>query len=108
MNDSSGVLDAVPLLTVLVPAFNAEGYRHRALEGVVGTAGVEVVIVDDGSTDTTGLLADHWAARHPEAVRVIHQPNRGHGGAINAGLAAARGAFLKVLDADDWLDAASL
>ena len=108
MNDSSGMLDDVPLLTVVVPAFNAEGYLHRALEGVVGTAGVEVVILDDGSTDTTGLLADHWAARHPEAVRVIHQPNRGHGGAINAGLAAARGAFLKVLDADDWLDAASL
>lgn len=108
MNDSSVMLDGVPLLTVVIPAFNAEAHLHRALEGVVGEPGVEIVVVDDGSTDGTGRLADDWAARHPETVRVIRQPNRGHGGAINAGLAAAAGTFLKVLDADDWVDRASL
>lgn len=108
MTHHSAMLERVPLLTIVVPAYNAEAYLNRALEGLAGTDGVEVVVVNDGSTDRTGQFADVWAARHPETVHVIHQPNRGHGGAINAGLAQARGTFLKVLDADDWLDLPSL
>jgi hypothetical protein len=108
MTSSSVMLEHVPLLTLVVPAYNAEAYLNRALEGIATTDRVEVVIVDDGSTDRTGQFADVWAARHPDTVRVVHQPNRGHGGAINAGLAQARGTFLKVLDADDWLDLPSL
>lgn len=108
MSGSSTRVDAVPLLTIVVPAYNAEAYLVRALSGLDAVEGVEVVIVDDGSTDLTGAIADEWAGRHPEQVRVVHQENRGHGGAVNAGLAAARGLFLKVLDADDWLDVPSL
>lgn len=98
----------MPLLSIVVPAYNAQAYLDRALAGLETVDGVEVVIIDDGSTDGTGVLADRWAARHPERLRVVHQVNRGHGGAINAGLDAARGVFLKVLDADDWLDIPSL
>ncbi|MCT9821229.1 glycosyltransferase family 2 protein [Microbacterium sp. W1N] len=108
MISSSGWLEDVPLLTVVVPAYNAEAYLGRSLDELGTVDGLEVVIVDDGSTDRTGTLADAWAARNPRSVRVVHQRNRGHGGAINAGLAVARGAFLKVLDADDWLDIPSL
>ena len=97
-----------PLLTVVVPAYNAEPHLGRALEGLDAVSGIEVVIIDDGSTDRTLAVAEHWAAQSPGYLRVIHQDNRGHGGAINAGLAAARGEFLKVLDADDWLDIPSL
>ncbi|WDG19428.1 glycosyltransferase family 2 protein [Microbacterium sp. Clip185] len=97
-----------PALSIVVPAFNAEAYLGRALSELDAVAGVEVIVVDDGSTDATGALADDWAARRPATRRVIHQPNRGHGGAINAGVAEARGAFVKILDADDWLDIASL
>ncbi|WP_433675857.1 glycosyltransferase family 2 protein [Microbacterium gorillae] len=104
----SGTLSGVPLLTIVVPAYNADAYLNRAMGAIVGMAGVEVIVVNDGSTDRTGRLADVWAARYPDSVRVVHQANAGHGGAINAGLAAARGDFLKVLDADDWLDEASL
>lgn len=98
-----------PLLTIVVPAYQAAEYLDRAV-GALARADlpVEVVIVDDGSSDETGRIADGYAAAHPERFRVVHQDNRGHGGAINAGLAAARGLYTKVLDADDWLDQAAL
>jgi hypothetical protein len=104
MSLASARVDRVPLLTVVVPAYNAAAYLGRALDGLGAFDGLEVIIVDDGSTDRTGELADAWAARHPERLRVIHQVNRGHGGAINTGVEHATGTYVKVLDADDWLD----
>lgn len=99
----------VTLLTLVVPAFNAQGYLTRALEPLRRITGdVEVIIVDDGSTDATGEIADGYASARPDVFRVIHQENKGHGGAINTGLAAARGRYLKVLDADDWLSVPAL
>jgi glycosyltransferase involved in cell wall biosynthesis len=68
---------------------------------------LEVVVVDDGSHDSTGALAETFAVKQV-GFKVIRQPNLGHGGAINTGLAAARGQFAKVLDADDWFDRAAL
>ncbi|WP_233441229.1 glycosyltransferase family 2 protein [Microbacterium paludicola] len=103
----------MPRLTVVIPAYNAAEYLHRALEPLVAFSDahpgvVEVIVVDDGSRDGTGALADAYAVRAPGAIRVIHQDNAGHGGAINAGVAAASGRYLKVLDADDWLDPTAL
>lgn len=99
---------APALLTVVVPAYNAQDYLHRALDPLRSTADIEVIVVDDGSVDATARIADRYAARWPERFRVIHQSNAGHGGAINAGVRAATGTYLKVLDADDWLDADAL
>lgn len=96
------------LLTIVVPAYNAQDYLRRALEPLRAAEGVEVIVVDDGSTDATARIADEYVARWPGRYRVIHQENAGHGGAINAGVRAARGTYLKVLDADDWLDASAL
>jgi glycosyltransferase involved in cell wall biosynthesis len=97
-----------PLLTIVVPAYDAAAYLARALDPLIGVQRIEVIVVDDGSHDDTGALADRYAFEHPDTFRVIHQRNRGHGGAIGAGVAAARGAYLKVLDADDWLDVPAL
>ncbi|MEV7691782.1 glycosyltransferase family A protein [Microbacterium sp. NPDC089189] len=98
-----------PLLSVVVPAYNTAQYLRRALDPLTrARADVEVVVVDDGSTDATGPLADIYAARHPDRIRVVHQDNGGHGAAIEAGIAHARGRYLKVLDADDWLDDSAL
>lgn len=108
MTTETGGDGAATLLTIVIPAYNASAYLERAVEGLDEVDGIEVVVVDDGSTDRTGQLADRWAAAHPDRFRVIHQANRGHGGAINAGLADARGEFFKVLDADDWFDIPSL
>ncbi|WP_199732064.1 glycosyltransferase family 2 protein [Cellulomonas triticagri] len=96
---------ASPVLSVVVPAYNAEGYLARALDTLVGWGpDVEVVVVDDGSTDGTAALAHTYVDRYPGEVRLLRKPNGGHGSAINTGLDHARGAYLKVVDADDWLD----
>ena len=95
---------SVPLLTVIVPAYNSEDYLDRALTTLVGYGDeLEVIIVNDGSKDRTAEIADEWASRYP-SVKVIHQENKGHGGAVNAGLAAATGTHVRVVDSDDWLD----
>ena len=95
---------STPLLTVIVPAYNSEDYLDRALTTLVGYGDeLEAIIVNDGSKDRTAQIADEWAARYP-SVKVIHQENKGHGGAVNAGLAAATGTHVRVVDSDDWLD----
>ncbi|MDR1394074.1 MAG: glycosyltransferase family 2 protein [Bifidobacteriaceae bacterium] len=98
-----------PVLTMAVPAYNAAQFLLTALRGLArfGPA-IEVLVVDDGSNDTTGELADQYAARHPGVIRAIHQPNKGHGGAVNPALDQARGTYFKVLDADDRLDPSAL
>ena len=95
---------SAPLLTVIVPAYNSEDYLDRALTTLVGYGDeLEAIIVNDGSKDRTAQIADEWAARYP-SVTVIHQENKGHGGAVNAGLTAATGTHVRVVDSDDWLD----
>ncbi|ERH33067.1 glycosyltransferase [Schaalia sp. HMT-877] len=97
-----------PLLTVIVPSYNSQDYLDRAMTSLVGYGDeVEVIIVDDGSKDATGGIADDWASRYG-SVRVIHQENKGHGGAVNAGVAAAAGTHVRVVDSDDWLDRKAL
>ncbi|MDI6944680.1 glycosyltransferase family A protein [Microbacterium barkeri] len=99
----------MPLLSIVVPAYNAADHLHRALVPLLRMRhDIEVIVVDDGSTDATAEIADDYARRRPDVFRAIHQPNRGHGGAINTGLAEARGTYLKVLDADDWLSIPAL
>lgn len=95
-------------LTVVVPSYNVESCLRRCTNSLLNcesTADLEVIIVDDGSTDGTPALADSIAAISEGVIRVIHQKNKGHGGAVNAGIAAARGLYIKIVDADDWLDA---
>ena len=68
-----------------------------------GGEDVEILIVDDGSTDGTGEIADTYAGLYPSIVKVIHKKNGGHGSAVNSGLACASGLFYKVVDSDDWV-----
>lgn len=71
---------------------------------LIGGDDVEILIVNDGSKDNTGRIADEYAAKYPNIIRAIHQENGGHGEAVNAGLRNATGAYFKVVDSDDWVD----
>ena len=91
-------------LTVAMPVYNEEDVVALAVEDVQRDvldviAASELIVVNDGSTDRTGPLLDEMALRDPR-IRVIHQENRGHGGALMAALATARGEFVFLVDAD--------
>ncbi len=92
-------------ITFTVPCYNSQDYMERCIDTLLaGDDLVEIIIVDDGSTDRTGEIADNYARNYPEIVRVIHQENGGHGAGVNAGLKAVTGRYFKVVDSDDWLD----
>ena len=78
---------------------------ERCIDSLLsGGEDVEIIIVDDGSTDRTGEIADEYARKYPEMVRVIHQENGGHGAGLNAGINHATGLYFKVVDSDDWVE----
>lgn len=93
------------LVTTIIPVFNRAPMLREAVASVLAQTyrPIEIVIVDDGSTDDTGAVADALAAEHPGVIRVIHQPNAGVGPAREAGRLEARGEFIQHLDSDDLL-----
>jgi len=92
-----------PLLSVVVPAYDTEAYLPACLDSLLAQTyrPLEVVVVDDGSPDRCGAIAEEYAARHPDVVRVVHQANGGLGAARNAGVQVARGDLLAFADSDD-------
>lgn len=94
------------ILSIAVPCFNSQDYMEKCIKSLlVGGDDVEIIIVNDGSTDNTGRIADELAAKHPDIIKAVHKENGGHGDAVNTGIANATGLFFKVVDSDDWLDA---
>lgn len=92
------------LLTVTVPCYNSQAFMENCIDSLLaGGDRVEILIVNDGSKDATGEIADAYAAKYPDMVRVIHQENGGHGEGINQGLRHATGTYFKVVDSDDRL-----
>lgn len=93
------------ILTVTIPCYNSAEYMDKAIKSVL-TAGddVEIIVVDDGSTDNTREVAEKYVAEYPEIVKVVSKENGGHGSAVNEGLKHATGVYFKVLDSDDWFD----
>ena len=90
---------ANPLISCIIPVFNGERYLGEALDSILAQTyrPVEIIVVDDGSTDKTGELV----ARYGDRIRYFRQNNEGAPTARNAGLSAARGAFVAFLDSDD-------
>ncbi|MCI6756525.1 MAG: glycosyltransferase family 2 protein [Lachnospiraceae bacterium] len=97
------------LLSVAVPCYNSEGYMARCVDSLLaGGDDMEIIIVDDGSTDGTAKIADRYQTMNPNVVRVIHKENGGHGSAVNAGIENATGLYFKVVDSDDWVNTEAL
>lgn len=97
------------LLTVAIPCYNSEEYMERAINSaLIGGDDIEILVIDDGSSDRTFEIAQRYEKDYPNIVRAIHQENKGHGGAVNTGIENAEGVYFKVLDSDDWLDTFSL
>lgn len=71
---------------------------------LVGGEDVEIIIVDDGSSDETAQIADEYERKYPTIIKAVHQENGGHGEAVNTGLAHAAGLYFKVVDSDDWVN----
>ena len=93
-----------PLISVIVPVYNAEAFLDQCLESIVAQTyrRLEIIVVDDGSTDGSGEKCDRWAERD-ERIRVIHQPNGGHSAARNSALDTMTGDLVMMVDSDDVL-----
>lgn len=97
--------------SVVVPVYNVAEYLPGCIDSVLANdcTDCEIILVDDGSTDgVCPGICDEYAQRHPELIRVIHQENRGLGGARNTGLEAAKGEYLFFVDSDDTIPAHAL
>ena len=93
------------LLSFAVPCYNSAAYMEKCVNSLLpGGEDVEILIVNDGSTDETAAIADRLASEHPGIVKAIHKENGGHGSAVNAGIERASGLYFKVVDSDDWVD----
>ena len=94
------------VVSFIIPSYNSEKYLDTCLpsffeETVLDK--LDIIIVNDGSKDATAEIAEKYCRMHPNSVRLISQENKGHGGALNTGCAAAVGKYLKVIDSDDWV-----
>ena len=98
-------------LSICVPAYNVECYLDRCLHSLVSCAAadqLEIIVVDDGSPDSSAQIALAYQEQYPTTVKVIRKENGGHGSTINAALAKASGIYFRVIDGDDWVDSANL
>ena len=98
--------ETVPgLVSTIIPVYNRPTMIYTAVESVLAQTyrPIEIILVNDGSTDNTGEVLDSIALAHPGEVVVVHQRNGGAGLAREAGRAIARGEYIQYLDSDDWL-----
>ena len=98
------------ILTVTIPSYNVEAYLEDCLESFVNSEvmdDIEVLIVNDGSSDNTAKIAQRYVDKYENTFRLINKENGGHGSTINTGVREAKGKYFKVVDGDDWVDTRS-
>lgn len=96
------------VLTVVVPAYNAQDFLRKNLSSFCNSSilsDIDILIINDGSSDNTRYIAEEYMNEYPNSFRVINKENGGHGSGINVGIQNAQGRYFKVVDADDWVDA---
>ena len=90
------------LVSVVVPVYNVENYLNRCLDSIVSQTykNIEVILVDDGSTDMSSSMCDEWRYRD-NRIKVVHKKNAGLGEARNSGIENATGKYICFVDSDD-------
>ena len=99
------------ILSIIIPSYNSQKFLDKGIPTFLDSAvldSLDIMIVNDGSTDATVSVAEKYCQMYPDSIRLISQPNKGHGGALNTGCAAAVGKYLRVVDADDWVETQNL
>lgn len=98
--------EGTPRVSVVIPVYNVEPYLERCLESVTGQTygNLEIILVDDGSTDRSGAICDRWAEADSR-IKVVHKKNAGLGMARNTGLGHCTGDYLTFVDSDDYIEA---
>lgn len=93
-----------PLISIIIPVYNIEKYIRQCLDSVINQTYryLEILVVDDGSTDGSGKICDEYA--EDNRVKIIHQTNKGLSGARNVGIDIASGSFILLVDGDDYIE----
>lgn len=92
-------------ISFAIPCYNSAEYMDHAIESIlVAGEDVEIIIVNDGSSDNTPEIARKYAEKYPTIIKAVNKENGGHGDAVNTGLDHATGRYFKVVDSDDWVD----
>lgn len=93
------------IISVIVPVYNVEKYLDRCVQSIINQSfsNIEIILVDDGSTDNSGTICDNYKALDQRII-VIHKENGGLSDARNCGLDIAKGEYIGFVDSDDWLD----
>lgn len=95
------------LLSIVVPTYNVEKYLRKCLDSFCIEKiqeKLEVLIINDGSTDSSADIAREYVNKYPQVFCLINKENGGHGSTINRGIKEAKGRYFKVVDSDDWVD----
>jgi len=97
------------IISAVIPCYNSEAYMENAIRSLLsGGEDMEIIVVDDGSSDRTFEIAQQYERDYPGIVKAVHKENGGHGDAVMTGLANAQGMYLKVVDSDDWVKTEAL
>lgn len=99
------------ILSVVIPAYNVEKYLNKCLDSFLVPEilpKIEVLVINDGSTDGTEAIARQYCEKYPDTYHVYTKENGGHGSTINYGVQRAAGTYFKVVDGDDWLNTKAL
>ena len=98
------MITKLPIISIIVPIYNAGKTLSKCIDSILEQTlkDIEVILVDDGSKDSSGTICDAYAERDPR-IRVSHQPNGGYGKAVNLGFSLAKGEYLGIIESDDFI-----
>ncbi len=96
---------AEPLVSIVVPIYGVERYLRQCVDSILAQTlqDIQVILVDDGSPDACPAIVDEYAAKDSR-VLAVHQPNGGYGRAVNHGISLAAGAYIGIVESDDWIE----